>query len=240
MCDWGAVVALYGTGLAGMGLLSQAVRRAGATRGSHWFWLHAAGNAVVCALAAPGLWQLWSSPDQVIYEKRDPRVPYVPPVDGLWIAMLHLYHVVCFRDLPRADVVHHLLFIPYAQVALLAPGLWGWPVGWGPGVQMQHFFVCGLPGMLDYACLALRRDKKMKIATQKRAQAKLNVWLRVPGVLASCTLLLFDTLRYTHRAPAPPRMWAVVLSNCALIGSNALYYAERVVRSVAAPARRAA
>ena len=232
MCDWSAVLALYCASLAGMGALSLAVRRAGATRRSHWFWLHAAGNAAVCAMAAPAVAQIWRDPARAIYVPRDPRVPYVPPVDGLWIAMLHLYHVACFRDVPWADVLHHALFVPYSQVALLAPGLWGWPVGWGPVVQLQHIFICGLPGLLDYACLALRRDHKMSVAAQKRAQVKLNVWLRVPGVLASCTLLLFETLRYRaeHRA-TPPRMWPVVLSNCALIGSNALYYAEQVVRA---------
>ena len=121
-------------------------------------------------------------------------------------------------------------------MALLAPGLWGWPAGWGAGVQLQHLFICGLPGLVDYACLALRRDGKMSIETQKRAQVKLNVWLRVPGVVASCTLLLFETIR--HRAAWPASVWGVVLSNCIIIGSNALYYAEKVVRAF--PPRHAA
>ena len=214
-----------------MGALSLAVRRAGATRRSHWFWLHAAGNAVVCAMTAPAFVGIWRAPDTTIYVPRDVSVPYVPPVDGLWIAMLHLYHVVCFNDVPWSDMLHHVLFVPYSQVALLAPGLWGWSAGWGAGVQVQHFFICGLPGMVDYAYLALRRDHKIRVEIQKRAQVKLNVWLRVPGVLASCTLLLFETMRLRARYALPCSAWLVVLINCVLIGSNALYYAEKVVRA---------
>ena len=219
---------MYGMGLAGVGVLSYLVRRAGATRRSHWFWLHAAGNAAVCALTAPSLARIWAAPEHAIFVPRNPTELYVPPFDGLFIAMLHLYHLACFRDVPWGDVLHHVIFVPYSQVALLAPGLWGWPAAWGHGVQLQHFFICGLPGLVDYACLALRRDKKMSIEKQKRVQVKLNVWLRVPGVVASCTLLLFESIR--HRLPHAS-VWVVVLSNCIIIGSNALYYAEKVVRA---------
>ena len=212
-------------------ILSRIVRAAGATARSHWFWLHAAGNAVVCALTCTSFYRIWSEPEHAIFTAAPPAGG--PIHDGIVIAILHTYHVVCFRDVPWDDIVHHVLFVPYSHLALLAPALGAWPWGWGPGVQMQHFFICGLPGLVDYACLALRRDHHMSKATQKRIQVKLNVWLRVPGVLFSCSLLLFETMRHWRACPAAARggVWLVVLSNCALIRGNALYYAEKVVRA---------
>ena len=146
--------------------------------------------------------------------------------------MMHLYHLLAYAGISRSDLLHHLLFVPYEQLAVLAPHFCNWTHGWGPGLQLQHFFICGLPGLLDYTCLALRKEGWLSKAYQKRLQVKFNVWLRVPGVLGSCTLLLYGTLLWPD---APRSAWALVGLNVVLIGGNSLYYAERVIRASPPP-----
>ena len=107
--------------------------------------LHAAGNAVVCAMTAPAFVGIWRAPDTTIYVPRDVSVPYVPPVDGLWIAMLHLYHVVCFNDVPWSDMLHHVLFVPYSQ-ACWRRGCGGGPRGGAPACRCSTSSSAGCPG----------------------------------------------------------------------------------------------
>jgi len=216
----------YAACLAGVALLSHLVSWTGACAQAHWYWLHAAGNAVVCALCVPAVHGMVQDPAHAIFVPLLP--PFAMPVDAVWIAMLHLFHLLAYQRVSLEDKLHHLLFVPYAQLAVLAPALWDWTYNWGPVLQLQHLFICGVPGMLDYLCLALRKEGRISKARQKRLQVKFNVWLRVPGVLASCTLLLYGLLQW----PAAPRSaWILVLLNVLLIGGNSLYYAERVIRA---------
>ena len=222
----------YAWALLGVGILSRAVR-SWTTPRSHWFALHAAANAMTCMLCVPALTSL-SSTEYVFAPVASRAAAALRlPWDAAWVAALHAYHLLFFPDATREDWLHHLLFVPYSQCLTLAPYLWGWPLQWGAVLQLQHFFVCGLPGMIDYACLALRREQRLAVLPQKRIQVKVNVWLRVPGILTSCALLVYEAAQ--QRVPA--YVWVAVLSNVLLIGGNALYYAERVVRAYPPPAK---
>ena len=218
----------YAVCLGAVAGLSRIVSACGPSRKAHWFWLHAAGNAVVCALCAPCLRQIAQAPAMAVFVERDPAAGSMVGWDTAWIGMLHLYHLLAYTGVAVDDIVHHVLFVPYAQLSVLAPYLGAWTHTWGPVLQLQHLFICGLPGLLDYTCLALRKGGRLSKTHQKRIQVKLNVWLRVPGVLSSCTLLLYGTLLWSA---APLAAWIVVGLNAVLIGGNALYYAERVIRA---------
>ena len=220
------VLLQYAICLGSIACLSRMVSVLGAHPDAHWFWLHAVGNAVVCALCAPSLLALVRDPPAAVYlpVHKTPLLGW----DAAWIAMLHLYHMVAYKNVAMPDLLHHLLFVPYAQLSVMAPHLWGWTYGWGPTLQLQHLFICGLPGLLDYTCLALRKEGWLSKVHQKRLQVKFNVWLRVPGVLGSCMLLLYGTLLWST---APLCAWVAVALNTILIGGNSLYYAERVIRA---------
>ena len=219
------LLAQYGVALGSVVLLSRLVCVV-ATPRSHWFALHAVANAVICVLCAPTLLE-FGTPDFVFAPATSSDASLAVPWDAAWVAALHVYHLVGYARVSREDWLHHVLFVPYSQYLVLLPQWCGWTLRWGGVLQLQHFFVCGLPGMVDYACLALRRDKRLATSVQKRIQVKLNMWLRVPGILASCTLLAHDAVR----RGVPLEMQLAVASNVLLIGGNALYYAERVVRA---------
>lgn len=219
------LAAQYAACLAGVAALSRLVSLLKVTPSAHWFWLHAVGNAVVCLLCLPSLHLMLHNPAGAVYV---PQPPFSVAWDAIWIAMLHLYHLLAYDRISLEDKAHHLLFVPFAQISVLAPQIWEWTHNWGPALQLQHLFICGIPGMLDYTCLALRKEGRLSKARQKRLQVKFNVWLRVPGVLSSCTLLLYGTLQWHE---APQSAWVLVLLNALLIGGNSLYYAERVIRA---------
>ena len=154
-------------------------------------------------------------------EARSARLCWDAPIIGA----MHLYHMLAFR-IDSHDLFHHLLFIPFNQVSVELPRwIGGW--AWGPCIQMQHFFVCGLPGAIDYGCLCLCRAGHMSVKKQKRIQTVLNLWLRCPGILFTISVLVLETVRKS----VPFAAIAVVLADASLIGFNCLYYTDRVIRS---------
>ena len=97
---------------------------------------------------------------------------------------LHLYHILMYiKKLRYDDWLHHGLMI---FVAL--------PIGnyFGPTKLLSHsmFYTTGLPGMVDYTCLSLVRNKKMQRLTEKKINRYLNTYIRNPG----CTIHAYITL----------------------------------------------
>lgn len=45
------------------------------------------------------------------------------------------------------------------------------------------FFLCGLPGMIDYACMHLTYTGQMKRIREKQINNFLNTYIRAPGIL---------------------------------------------------------
>ena len=207
--------------------LSGVLTRAGVRR-AHWFAVHALANLVVCALTLPAFAYAVRHPDWIAFRPAQGS-PELDELNGLLIGMLHVYHVGCYQDVSAEDWLHHVLFIPFNQVALHAPRLFGWNVRWGAGVNMQHFFICGLPGALDYASLVLYKHGHMTRLQQKWCQSKLNLWLRCPGTLLTIALLGQGTVR--QRAELPWGAVLIIALDALLIGFNSLYYTERVLRS---------
>jgi hypothetical protein len=110
--------------------------------------LHALGNAAVCMLSLPGVTACLVNPahctDAIVHSTThsaaDARAAFV-------VIAMHAYHVVRFALTP-SDRFHHALFIPVASVL-------GFLFEWGEHRQLVAFFVCGLPGMLDYTAICL-------------------------------------------------------------------------------------
>jgi hypothetical protein len=79
----------------------------------------------------------------------------------------HLYHVLGFK-LSYDDKLHH-------GISVGVVGTMAYFFRWGRVINAMNFFVCGLPGGLDYLLLAAVKFGSLAKITEKR----INLWLQV-------------------------------------------------------------
>ena len=194
------------------------------SRPGRWFLVHSFANLLVVITGLKSMYTVLSDPTNAMNQE-------VYGDDSLFgdasrwpltiVNSVHLYHMVAFNDLSSADYFHHLLFIPTI-------GLTGQICPWGALGNWQAFFISGLPGGLDYFMLFLIKNGKMDKITEKRYNANLNIWLRMPGIFTA-TILAFCAIR-TGRYSAP---WPAIAMQLILPPYNALYYAKQSVANYA-------
>jgi hypothetical protein len=167
---------------------------------TRWCAVHAGANALVAVTATPSLFL--HAPSAVTTR--------FPVTLALW---LHAYHAV-FYPLSADDRVHHLV---YAAI-LGAPSY----VYATAGTNAMLFFLTGVPGMLIYALVALRRCGRCVSWNEPVLSAYVNLGLRAPGIC-------WCAWRYARAPPAWVPAWAVVMQ-VGLPMLNAVYYSQQSVR----------
>ena len=95
--------------------------------------------------------------------------------------VLHSYHILYFENLRMIDYIHHIVMMMIIWIAYLMDS----------GVYMSYFlfFVCGLPGMIDYSLLAIGFNRKK----EKKINTYLNNYVRAPGIIFGMGLMWKDT-----------------------------------------------
>ena len=97
----------------------------------------------------------------------------------------------------------------------------------GTTVGLYHFFICGLPGAIDYAFLAL---KELNYVTGKQrliAAEILNTWIRSPGLVLSntfCGLFIYNTCKCSSIY-----FFHIICITFFLSTFNGIYYAKKVL-----------
>lgn len=181
---------------------------------ARWFVLHLIANTYVVATALP----------DVITTLRDPansiRGENYSIWPAYWIAAIHTYHCVAFRNLTVDDWVHHIVFGgTICTVAVVFKC--------GTVLSLLAFFLSGLPGGLDYLMLALVKHKLLSKEAEKRYNARVMVWLRSPGCLL-CAFCLYVAWRY-RMIPTTPQQDLAAFSVALLCFVNGQYYMQVVV-----------
>jgi hypothetical protein len=194
----------------------QRVFGAGAIR---WPAIHAVGNAVVCMFAVPGVVATLVDPLHCMDSRVYPHMHHAAS-DGAMCAItaIHLYHV-SFFPLTSADKFHHALFVPVIC-------FFGHYMQWGALRQFLAFFICGLPGMLDYIAVCLYYVGWLTKPERRHITAIISVWLRAPGLLFEASMHYVALVQGTTTVPC-----AVNACIAALVVWNAMYYAASSVRS---------
>ena len=134
------------------------------------------------------------------------------------IMVLHIYHVIAF-PCTTEDYIHHI-------VSVGVVGGIGCMVNWGRSLNACNFFMCGLPGGVDYVLLFLRKHSLIESLTEKRINSQLNLLLRWPGFVV---VIYVTVLAYRVHNPAPLVGWLPILTVLFLHGANAAYYCQKVV-----------
>ena len=173
---------------------------------ARWYILHALANLLVGLTALPDVLTTLAMPTHCF-------VGSFSLVPAIVVPGTHLYHLLAFQC-STADWVHHLLF-----AGVICPlGLFFEP---GPVQNTVGFFICGVPGGLDYAMLALVKLRRMSPLTEKVWNARINVWLRSPGLLLAAFCCMMG--RFSYYAPSATKAripaW-VVLTNALLCALN--------------------
>ena len=178
-----------------------------------WFALHAAANAIIVGFCSNDAWMALTDPIMAGMGEYNLWTVYM-------VAAIHLYHILFFDNLTSQDWVHHLLF---GGVMCLMGILFTV----GKGMGLIAFFICGLPGGLDYLMLALVKKGLMHTNTEKRWNSRIMVWIRAPG----CVLIangFYIATRYGPRVLTQLEFVSAIIAGV-LVFINGQFYMQRVV-----------
>jgi len=94
-------------------------------------------------------------------------------------------------------------------------------------MNFNHFFMCGVPGGMDYAMLFAVKHGWMKPLAEKKVNAAVNVWVREPALVCTATLGFIQLHEQASDYPAWVTSVRVFLMFLACW--NGLFFMERVV-----------
>jgi len=179
-----------------------------------WFLLHTIANIWISLLCLPDLWFLISDPLTALAERRTIHWP------TSLVFSVHVYHVLFFRNLTWVDWLHHILMIAIGAPLLITGEV-------GPLMNFNNFWMCGVPGGLDYAMLFCVKQGWMAPLTEKGLNTKINVWLRVPFLV--CTSAFGYIQFFLQNASVPMYVLCIRAFLLLLASWNGLFFMERVV-----------
>ena len=177
-----------------------------------YYILHTVTNAICVILTFEGM--LKTILDPVNAGKGQAHLNGYLVVTGL-----HIYHVLAF-PLNFQDWLHHFLMI-----GIVGPITFSFARG--PICDYCSFFISGLPGGIDYAMLSLVKNGKLSKMVEKRVNAAINTWIRVPfTVIGGFILFQFQLYYDLNRGEQ-----AMIITVALLVGWNAVFYGRRVIEN---------
>jgi len=183
---------------------------------ARYFALHVIANIWITILCLPDLWFTLSNPIKALSESRTNHWPTA------LVFSIHVYHVAFFRNLQWIDWLHHILMIVIGAPILITAEV-------GPLMNFNNFFMCGVPGGIDYAMLFAVKHGWLSPITEKEHNAFINVWVRAPFLVCTAT---FAYIQFFVQEGVP--FWLCFARGFLVFLAcwNGLYFMERVVGNV--------
>jgi hypothetical protein len=117
------------------------------------------------------------------------------------------------------DYMHHIISVfIVGTISIVFP--------FGRTLGAVSFFLCGLPGGIDYLLLSLVKHNLIESITEKKINSNLNLLIRVPGVLLTTTAGVVSVMRGGKNVAIHP-IWIILVA--VLDNANSFYYCNRVV-----------
>ena len=180
---------------------------------ARWYFLHAILNGVICLYAIKPMCNFIKNP---IYHTLNP----IKSLETNTICMcLHIYHLLFFTC-TTDDIFHHLGFV---VIGGILQNLYNF----GHMLPFFMFYICGLPGGIDYFLLGLVKVNKLSKEKRLDISVKLNNWLRVPGVILSWNYVILFFI-YSNKYLSD-YLALIIGTFCSVF--NTLYYNEKVLIS---------
>ena len=94
---------------------------------------------------------------------------------------MHLYHLI-FYKCKIDEIIHHIIFVVLGGLFQIYNNI-------GYISAFYHFFICGLPGGIDYYLLSQVKEGNLDKKTRIKLAVDLNIWLRAPGIIITWALV---------------------------------------------------
>lgn len=133
---------------------------------SRWFQLHCAINGIIVYI-------LWQDVFEILCNPLISIKTLNTQIDSYFIIVLHVYHLIMFKQITFMDYFHHILFIGTGVI----PALLLYNINL---IKIAWFTSCGLPGFIEYLSLSLVKHNKITSLTQKRVIAYVYNYIRFP------------------------------------------------------------
>ena len=215
---------LFMSSLATVVALDLVFLRAVPRAGTRWFMLHASVNAIISIVSWPSLAAALFDPMHMVDSRAYPPCLLGPgsKIPLHLVNALHVYHVLAY-SLTAEEWSHHVLFV----LTLGTTGAW---YDWGLLSNYLAFFLCGVPGGIEYAMLVAKRAQRCSESTFRRCSAILNIGIRQPCVLLGLGAGYVAIRLGLYHVP----LWAILLHY--LLGFfNVCYYTFGSVARSARP-----
>ena len=182
---------------------------------ARYFSLHGLWNIIITIMIIPDIYKTAIDPLNALTSGNDfNRWPII------MVAVLHFWHCVAYGKLNGDDYFHHILF---AVSLCMMNFIWDW----GYSTNFFIFFICGLPGGLDYLMLSAVKHDYIHKLSEKKINRILNMWCRGPGCIASACIIWINWMSgNTSHIPISMKLFAILLSIF-----NGQYYSQRVIES---------
>ena len=186
-----------------------------------WYLVHAFGNGVVVVFSIHGVIASLGNPVHCMDSRVFPSSnAFIGPTSKLPMSMitaLHIYHIFGFT-VSAADRLHHMAFVPIIALC-------GHVMDWGALRQFLAFFICGLPGCIDYLQLCCLQSEEAR-KRRKYITMMLNLSLRAPFLCIEATL---HFVALVHKTTTVHPVCNIMIAGLVLV--NAMFYAYTSVRS---------
>jgi hypothetical protein len=138
-----------------------------------WCCIHCFGNIVVVCCSFKATVTLLSS-DLTIANEHN-----IDLSSCVIVMAMHMYHLMMYEIRQTSILVHHIVMMS----VLTIPFYYYDNEYFIIFSNYSLFFLCGLPGGIDYYLMHLVYTKKISKLTEKHINTQLNAYIRSPGIL---------------------------------------------------------
>jgi hypothetical protein len=178
---------------------------------STWYFIHFIGNFYIVIFCLYPIFIIFKDPIQHLFNP----TPYYDTM--VLVDILHLYHLLLFKC-TKDDIFHHLFFVGFGTLTVYI-------FNNGYYTALTHFFICGLPGGIDYFYLFLYQNKYITKEERLKYAMFLNVWIRSPGL---CMLATFALINFIYSQKTFFNIVEFTLQLILTIGNGQMYMRDVV------------
>lgn len=179
-----------------------------------WYLLHFLGNIWIVILCFHPIKELMNDPLLHLFNP----TPYYDSTFA--IITLHLYHLLFFKC-TKGDIFHHFVFVGIGSFTI-------YYINNGYYAPLSHFFICGLPGGIDYFLLFLYKTDYISKDTRLKYALVLNLWIRSPGL---CMLSTFALINFIYNEKNMHTIFELILQVSMTMGNGQMYLRDIIYTS---------